>query len=308
MNPALPYRATWIGRTLRKVDRLGSPLVVDPPQGVADEDPRAPGRLTRLAQVSRLWLLALFLVIALLAVGTFALTRGPDTPPVTATDVDKAVQDGIAKAREEQAKAPPDAAAAYRAALPSLVTIATRLTGADGAQRGTGAGVVVSADGSVLTALHVVDRADTIEVTFSDGTSSPAGIKEKDKATDIAVLAPRRLPQVVVPAVLGGGAQVGDPVFALGHPLGLNGSLSAGVVSALDRKIRVDSSQTLEGLIQFDAAVNPGNSGGPLLDKGGQVLGIVTGLANPSEQNFFVGIGFAVPIATAGGVAGSPPQ
>jgi S1-C subfamily serine protease len=90
--------------------------------------------------------------------------------------------------------------------------------------------------------------------------------------------------------------------------LGLNGSLSAGVVSAVDRKVRVNSSQTLEGLIQFDAAVNPGNSGGPLLNKAGQVVGIVTGLANPSEQSFFVGIGFAVPIATAGGVAGTPPQ
>ena len=247
-------------------------------------------------------------VAALLAVGTFALTRGPETPPITATDVDKAVQDGIAKAQEEQDKAPPDAAAAYRVALPSLVTIATQRTGANGAERGTGAGVVASAQGAVLTALHVVEGARTIEVTFSDGTTSPATVEEQDKATDIAVLTPERLPQVVVPAVLGGGAQVGDDVFALGHPLGLNGSLSAGVVSALDRKIRVNSSQTLEGLIQFDAAVNPGNSGGPLLNKGGQVVGIVTGLANPSEQNFFVGIGFAVPIATAGGVAGAPPQ
>jgi S1-C subfamily serine protease len=189
-----------------------------------------------------------------------------------------------------------------------LVTIATQRTGTAGAERGTGAGVVASAEGAVLTALHVVEGARSIEVTFSDGTSSPATVEKQDKGKDIAVLTPERLPQVVVPAVLGGGAQVGDDVFALGHPLGLNGSLSAGVVSALDRKVRVSSSQTLEGLIQFDAAVNPGNSGGPLLDKAGQVIGIVTGLANPSEQNFFVGIGFAVPIATAGGVAGAPPQ
>ena len=247
------------------------------------------------------------LVAAVLALGTFALTRGPDTPPITATDVDKAVQDGIAKAQEEEAKAPPDAAAAYGVARPSLVTISSRRTGGNG-EDSTGAGVVVSAEGTVLTALHVVDGASSIELTFSDGTTSSATVEEEDKATDIAVLTPNGLPQVVVPAVLGGGAQVGDDVFALGHPLGLNGSLSAGVVSAIDRKIRVDSSQTLEGLIQFDAAVNPGNSGGPLLNKAGQVVGIVTGLANPSQQNFFVGIGFAVPIATAGGVAGTPPQ
>jgi S1-C subfamily serine protease len=286
------------------VDRLGSPPVVDPPSGVAGEGSRAP-RLGRLGQLPRRWLVAVVVVTALLAVGTFALTRGPETPPITATDVDKAVKDGIARAQEELDKAPPDAAAAYRVALPSLVTIATQRTGTE---RGTGAGVVASAEGAVLTALHVVEGARAIEVTFSDGTSSPATVEEQDKDTDIAVLTPERLPQVVVPAVLGGGAQVGDDVFALGHPLGLNGSLSAGVVSALDRKVKVSSSQTLEGLIQFDAAVNPGNSGGPLLDKGGQVIGIVTGLANPSEQNFFVGIGFAVPIATAGGVAGAPPQ
>jgi S1-C subfamily serine protease len=308
LNPALPYRRTTIGRTLAKVDRLGSPLVVDPPQGVADEPPRASRRLAARAPVPRRWLVATFLVVALLAVGTYTLTQGPQTPPITAGDVTKAVQDGIAKAKQEEAEAPPDAATAYRAALPSLVTISTQRTGANGPQRGTGAGVVVNAAGSVLTALHVVEGARSIEVAFSDGTSSPASVDQQDKATDIAVLTPERLPQVVVPAVLGGGAQVGDEVFALGHPLGLIGSLSAGVVSALDRKIKVSDTQTLAGLIQFDAAVNPGNSGGPLLDKRGRVIGIVTGLANPSEQNFFVGIGFAVPIATAGGVAGTPPQ
>jgi S1-C subfamily serine protease len=92
----------------------------------------------------------------------------------------------------------------------------------------------------------------------------------------------------------------------VGHPLGLQDSLSSGVVSALNRTIRPKGGQTLKGLIQFDAAVNPGNSGGPLLDRDGHVVGIVTGLANPSNQGFFVGIGFAVPIATAGGAAGGP--
>jgi S1-C subfamily serine protease len=172
----------------------------------------------------------------------------------------------------------------------------------------SGAGVVVSADGSVLTALHVVDGATTITVRFSDGSQSPATIAKQQDATDIAVLSPEHLPGVVVPAVLAGGVRVGDTVFALGHPLGLSNSLSGGVVSALGRSVRVSDQQTLKGLIQFDAAVNPGNSGGPLLDRDGQVVGIVTGLANPSQQSFFVGIGFAVPIATAGGVAGSPPQ
>jgi S1-C subfamily serine protease len=278
-------------------------LVVEPPQEVAGEASRAPRR-----RPPRRWVLTAIVAVVVLALATFAVTRGPDTAPITATDVNKAVQNGIAKAKEEAAKAPPDAAAAYRVALPSLVTIATQRTGGTGVERGTGAGVVVNAEGAVLTALHVVEGARSIEVRFSDGTASGATVEDRDPATDIAVLTPDRLPQVVVPAVLGGGAQVGDAVFALGHPLGLTGSLSAGVVSALGRTIKVSSEQTLKDLIQFDAAVNPGNSGGPLLNKAGQVVGIVTGLANPSEQNFFVGIGFAVPIATAGGIAGSPPQ
>src|SRR5205085_11631389 len=105
---------------------------------------------------------------------------------------------------------------------------------------------------------------------------------------------------------LGGAAQVGDPVFPVGNPLGLTGSLTAGVVSALARTIDTGGGRSLKGLIQFDAAVNPGNSGGPLLDRDGEVVGIVTALANPSRQPYFVGIGFAVPIATAGGAAGAP--
>ena len=97
-------------------------------------------------------------------------------------------------------------------------------------------------------------------------------------------------------------------MFAVGHPLGLTQSLTAGVVSALGRSVKVGDNRSLDGLIQFDAAVNPGNSGGPLLNRDGQVVGIVTGLANPAQQSFFVGVGFAVPIATAGGAAGSPQQ
>ncbi len=136
----------------------------------------------------------------------------------------------------------------------------------------------------MLTALHVVDGAESITVSFSDGTNAAATIDESNPESDIATLRPQRLPDTVVPAVLGGGVQVGSPVFAVGHPLGLTDSLSAGVVSALDRTVTVEGDRKLEDLIQFDAAVNPGNSGGPLLNKAGQVVGIVTGLANPSDQ------------------------
>ena len=98
-------------------------------------------------------------------------------------------------------------------------------------------------------------------------------------------------------------------MFAVGNPLGLVGSLSAGVISGFDRTFTPeDGGREFEGLIQFDAAVNPGSSGGPLLNRLGQVVGIVTALANPTEQEVFIGIGFAVPINTAAAAAGAPQQ
>lgn len=222
-----------------------------------------------------------------------------------AAEVDEAVAGAIDAALDDLAAAPPDAVAVYEALLPSIVAVrAGSATSSDG----LGAGVVVSDDGTILTALHVVAGAATIRVAFADGTEATAAIVEQDAAHDVAVLAPDGLPEVVVPAVLGGGVRVGDDVYAIGHPLGLTASLTAGVVSGVGRTVPVPGGGELEGLIQFDAAVNPGSSGGPLVNRAGQVVGIVTSLANPSQQGFFVGIGFAVPIATAGGAAGAPAQ
>jgi S1-C subfamily serine protease len=175
---------------------------------------------------------------------------------------------------------------------------------------GLGSGVVINLDGEVLTSLHVVTNATTIELTFADGTTSPAQIVAAQPEKDIAVLRPARLPAVLIPAVLGNphAMNIGDEAYAVGHPFGLYASMTTGVISGFERTFRVQNSdQRIEGLIQIDAAVNPGNSGGPLLNRYGQVIGIVTGLANPTDQSFFVGIGFAVPIDVAGGAAGLPP-
>jgi S1-C subfamily serine protease len=169
-------------------------------------------------------------------------------------------------------------------------------------EAGVGTGVVVNENGDILTALHVVAGAVEIEVFFADGSQATAEILSAEPENDIALLAPHRPPTLIVPAVLGSSRamRVGDHAFAVGNPLGLVASLSAGVISGFDRSIPVrDSERRLEGLIQFDAAVNPGNSGGPLLNRHGHVVGVVTALANPSEQNTFIGIGFAVPIGTA---------
>jgi S1-C subfamily serine protease len=246
----------------------------------------------------------LLLVLAL----WWANSAGP--AQLTPADVDQAVQRGLDRAEQEQRATPPDATTAYQAITPSLVTVATRSpdggAGAGVADTGLGSGVVINGDGAVLTALHVVDGAGQIQVGFADGTTSAARVAGSQPENDIAVLVPDRLPEVVVPAVLAGPPPVGDAVFAVGNPLGLQRSLTAGVVSATDRAIGTERGPTLHGLIQFDAAVNPGNSGGPLLNRAGQVVGIVTGLANPAKQSFFVGIGFAVPIGTAAGGAGGP--
>jgi S1-C subfamily serine protease len=101
--------------------------------------------------------------------------------------------------------------------------------------------------------------------------------------------------------------QVGSDAFVLGNPFGLYGSLSSGVVSGLDRSVQLpDNGPILQGLIQVDAAVNPGSSGGALVNADGQVIGIVDGLVNPTNQDVFIGIGYAVPIDVAGGAAGLP--
>jgi S1-C subfamily serine protease len=153
----------------------------------------------------------------------------------------------------------------------------------------------------------VVDGAAAIQVTFADGTQSSAQVASTQPENDIAVLQPDQLPEILVPAVMGNphAVSVGDEAYAVGSPFGLYGSLSAGVISGLNRSFQAKGSdQVIEGLIQIDTAVNPGNSGGPLLNRYGQVIGIVVGVLNPTEEEFFVGIGFAVPITTAAGGAG----
>jgi S1-C subfamily serine protease len=185
--------------------------------------------------------------------------------------------------------------------FPSVVAIRTGT--------GSGTGLVANVDGTILTAYHVVENATTIEVTFADGTRSAATVAGAEPSIDIAVLAPQTLPAVVVPATLGGGVVVGDDVVAIGHPFGLVDSTTAGVVSALDRSVPVPGGRELPGLIQFDAAVNPGNSGGPLVNMRGEAVGIVVALANPTGAGTFIGIGFAVPIGAAAGAGeGEQPQ
>lgn len=267
--------------------------------------PAAPEPPPRARRWPRWWpagVAAVVVCAALIVINQRVSSR----PATSEADVNGIVDEKIGAAVEALQSQPPASVTVYQAIVPPLVVVEAQRPGGAGGRSGTGSGVIVNTDGEILTSLHVVEGAASITVSFSDGTKSPAAISSTDAAHDIAVLAPARLPEVVVPAVLGGGTRVGDEVFAVGHPLGLVGSLSAGVVSGLDRSFPLANGRTLGGMIQFDAAVNPGNSGGPLLNRNGQVIGIVTGLANPAGDDEFIGIGFAVPIETAGGAAGAP--
>ena len=231
----------------------------------------------------------------------------PTAPPLTTRDV----TDSVAEALASATPLPAYSTRVYQVIQPSLVLIQAQGPGLEGeVEGGLGSGVVVSDQGDILTSLHVVARANAIQVTFADGTKAGAAVVAEQPEHDIAVLRATGLPEGIVPAILGNpnAMSVGDEAFAVGHPFGLYGSMSAGVISGFDRSFQPENSDVrIEDLIQIDAAVNPGNSGGPLLNRDGEVVGIVTGLVNPGEQSFFVGVGFAVPITLAGGAAGAPP-
>jgi putative serine protease PepD len=214
--------------------------------------------------------------------------------------------------------APPTSQLAKVAAAvqPSVVSIAVSAAG----QSGEGSGVILRSDGTILTNNHVVDAAatgGTITVRLSDGRSASATIVGRSPADDLAVIRTRGL-SGLTPATLGSSdsLHVGDTVLALGSPLGLQGSVTSGIVSALDRAITLGSSQdqaaggapTVVQALQTDAAINPGNSGGPLVDAQGRVVGITTAIATlgaRSGQSGSIGLGFAIPMDSAKRIADS---
>jgi len=283
----------------------------------------------RLAQTGRGALP--FLAGIMAAFGGLFLYDGfgePPPQPLTMTEVQAGVTEMLAAATP----APARSTEVYDIILPSLVVIriddarplrggaeqarqiAYRDNARDAAiqtqqQFGVGSGVIVNAEGAILTALHVVERARSIRVIFADGSEANAAIVAYQPDNNIAVLLPDELPETFAPATLGnpGALRIGDEAYAVGNPLGLAGSISAGVISGLNRTYeRFPDEPPLERLIQFDSAVNAGSAGGPLLNRNGEVVGIVVGPVNPTAQETFIGIGFAVRIDAAGGAAGMP--
>jgi S1-C subfamily serine protease len=271
-----------------------------------DQQRRLPYRLRGVSQRLRKALpFTAGIIITLAALFVYNVLT-PRPQPLTLTDVNDAVEQALQSATPQAAYS----ARVFQSIQASIVLIQTEIDSEDEDQSGRiGTGVIITEMGDILTSLHVVEDANVIRVIFADGTVSTAVIAGAQPENDIAVLQSERLPAVLIPAVLGNpnAMNVGDEAFVVGNPFGLYSSMSAGVISGFNRSFQSpDSEQALQGLIQIDTAVNPGNSGGPLLNREGHVVGIVVGILNPVEQEFFVGIGFAVPIQTAGGALGAP--
>jgi S1-C subfamily serine protease len=164
----------------------------------------------------------------------------------------------------------------------------------------TGSGFVLDDKGNILTNAHVVASSTDVRVSFSDHRTVTARVIGKDPDTDLAVLAVRPTGPKLHPLELGDSSavRVGDPTVAIGNPFGLERTLTTGVVSALQRRLTAPSGFAIEDVIQTDAALNPGNSGGPLLDATGKVIGVNSQIATGEGSNGSVGIGFAVPAST----------
>jgi putative serine protease PepD len=236
------------------------------------------------------------LVVAMVIIAALAFKLGSGS----VTSADRASTTPMPTPTPAATATPLPVTEVYHQVVPSVVMITT----SDGS---LGSGVIVNDTGTVLTANHVVSSGGNISILFADGTKSSATVAAAAPKIDIAALTPEKLPEVVVPATLGGGVAVGSDVVAIGNPLGLRDSTTTGVVSGLNRTTETKVG-ALSGLIQFDAAVNPGSSGGPLLNAQGIVVGVVVSIAAPGNDEAFAGIGFAVPIGTALGGDSGPGQ
>ncbi len=267
----------------------------------------------RLNNLKLLWSVLALLALAL----AISLYGGkPGERKITQEDINAAVLKTL-----ETTQLPSAAAKAYETIIPSVVRVvgySKSKTGKDGKEakdddmnnRSVGTGVVIVDKGIILTNLHVVQGADVIHITFAGGMTTTASITGAQPENDLAVLQAHKIPDDMIAATMRSTADLrpGDQVMAVGYPFGIGPSASSGVVSGLKRNFRSpEGKQEMSNLIQFDAAANPGNSGGPLVTMDGEVVGIVTAIYNPNQQRTFVGIGFAVPIENAASAAGMPP-
>jgi S1-C subfamily serine protease len=281
-----------------------------PPQAEAQAPPATPGKASRVRQFlarsrSPLMFAAGIAVAALLVL--FHATHLTPPRALTQEDIDAAVMRTL-----ETKTLPSRMAKAFETIRPAVVRVRGLAVDDNGEEieRSVGTGVVIVDSGVILTNLHVVASATKLGLVFSDGLESEATIVGLHPEQDLAVLQAKTIPDDLTAATMRSTKDLalGEDVVAVGFPFGIGPSVSAGVISGLRREYRSpEGKRVLTNLIQFDAAANPGNSGGPLVTAEGEVVGIVTGLLNPTEQRVFIGIGFAVPIEAAAGAVGLSP-
>ncbi|HEU0201686.1 MAG TPA: trypsin-like peptidase domain-containing protein [Burkholderiaceae bacterium] len=245
---------------------------------------------------------------ALVAMLLYAQFIQPTQRAITQRDIDQAVLHTLTTKQM-----PSPEARAFERVRRSVVRVRGMASGKNGeadTEDGVGTGVVIVDSGIILTNRHVVYGADKLKVVFFDGLESDATVVGVLAEHDLAVLQAKTLPDDLAAATLRSTHNLapGDHVVAVGFPFGIGPSVSSGVVSGLKREFRSPGGErVLTNLIQFDAAANPGSSGGPLLTMDGEVVGIVTAILNPSQQRVFIGIGFAVPIENAAAAVGIHP-
>jgi putative serine protease PepD len=248
-----------------------------PQAGVTVQPPRTAARRGRVVVAS----LALSIVAGGLA-GAVTGSRDPESAAVE-----------LPQAAAPPAAAPGSITAAAASVLPGVVSVR--------AGRATGSGFAIDQQGHVVTNAHVVEGASDVSLVLSNGRRVDAEIIGSDEDNDLAVLQVSTADAEGLRALtLGRSAQlrVGDPVLAVGSPLGLEGTVTAGIVSAVDRQARFGDNNARQSAIQTDAAINPGNSGGPLVNSAGQVVGVNTAIATlgTSSRSGNIGIGFAIPV------------
>lgn len=311
-----PSATTWYGTP-------STPAApgTNPSSALALGDTARPGRGRRLTELA----VVASLAAALASGGTYAATRpeSSSTSSPSATSTSSALGRGSATT-STSANAPvaqadaqaPNWSATAAAVSPSVVAI----TASSASGQGQGSGVVLDTQGHILTNNHVVSGATTLTVTLADGTTHPATVRGTDPSTDLAVLTLTKPPAGLVAVAIGDSAalSVGDPVMAVGNPLGLAGTVTTGIVSALNRPVRTDGSDSgsrsggasepvVTNAIQTSAAINPGNSGGALVNSAGQLVGINSAIASlgssSGSQSGNIGIGFAIPANQAKAVA-----
>jgi len=292
-------------RSVRAAPAAPSDAAVPGPQA-APEPARWHQALGRAAVHPRVMWAALALLAALLAASQWQQQRHAPRA-LTQKDIDAAVLRTLTTQNLPSRAA--RAADTIRPAVVRVVAYVKNKRGED-VEAGVGTGVVITDQGVILTNLHVVQSARAVRLVFADGSESDAQLAGVQPEHDLAVLQALTIPDDLHAATLRTTHDLkpGDEVVAVGFPFGIGPSTSAGVVSGLGRSFRSpEGEQDIGNLIQFDAAANPGNSGGPLVTMDGEVVGIVTGILNPTSHRTFVGIGFAVPIESAASAAGLPP-